>query len=474
MRWYLYDEMNQTLRKGLESVQHHAECSAVYSASGWNGVVQLDDAAISPDLYVQWIDVTNGTRVQSANVKTTLLPYSIRSLNQEKEGYFHLDTVDGTSFYIYSKPLWRSGSLVAVLQIARDAELISGLLTITRRVLFALITIITALAFCACWMASGEALKPLRELISAMRTARRNGKANIALRYNGPRDEIRTLYELTAGLMDRLEGAAGKLARASSGQKRLIADASHELRTPLTSIRGNSELLRKMWTSLSGQPERPLEAETWTLSLEALDDITEQTGKMSALVSDMLSLARADADTGAQENRQVIPLKPIVDRVDMQFQYGCSQVEWRTFGLDTLESVYVLGHSDDLQQLLTILVKNGFQFTAEGWVQLSAERTEDEIVISVQDTGIGMDAEQQAQLFEPFYRADASRGITAGSGLGLALAKRIAEAHQGELYCSSFPGAGSVFTFRMPICVTTRKKRGRQECASPISNYKEL
>ncbi|WP_249862923.1 histidine kinase dimerization/phospho-acceptor domain-containing protein [Paenibacillus konkukensis] len=306
--------MNQTLRKGLESVQHHAEYSAVYSASGWNGVVQLDDAAISPDLYVQWIDVTNGTRVQSANVKTTLLPYSIRSLNQEKEGYFHLDTVDGTSFYIYSKPLWRSGSLVAVLQIARDAELISGLLTIARRVLFALITIITALAFCACWMASGEALKPLRELISAMRTARRNGKANIALRYNGPRDEIRTLYELTAGLMDRLEGAAGKLARAASGQKRLIADASHELRTPLTSIRGNSELLRKMWTSLSGQPERPLEAETWTLSLEALDDITEQTGKMSALVSDMLSLARADADTGAQENRQVIPLKPIRSR----------------------------------------------------------------------------------------------------------------------------------------------------------------
>ena len=110
----------------------------------------------------------------------------------------------------------------------------------------------------------------------------------------------------------------------------------------------------------------------------------------------------------------------------------------------------IIGDAERLERALGNLVANALKFTAPGGsVTLSAEATDGNVAISVSDTGIGIDAEQQGRVFERFYKADRGRG-GAGIGLGLAIVKHIALAHEGTVSVESRAGRGSTFTMRLP------------------------
>jgi signal transduction histidine kinase len=133
---------------------------------------------------------------------------------------------------------------------------------------------------------------------------------------------------------------------------------------------------------------------------------------------------------------------------------GAKPVEVR---LDAPESLVIPGDAGALRRLFLNLVSNAVKFTERGAVTLTARRVEEpgeeprpRVEVRVADTGIGIAPEDLPRVFDRFYRADAARGA-GGTGLGLAIARMIAERHRGTISVESTPGAGSVFTVRLPV-----------------------
>jgi two-component system, OmpR family, sensor kinase len=170
---------------------------------------------------------------------------------------------------------------------------------------------------------------------------------------------------------------------------------------------------------------------------------------MSRLVGDLLALARADA--GQQINKRALNMKAVLEEVVRKVEFLPRKAEWRIGDLSAVEQAVIIGNADYLQQLFYIIIENAFKYTNEGYVRIDALRLEDQLGIRVQDTGIGLDADEVPQIFERFYRADASRGVTAGTGLGLSIARWIIDEHDGSIEVVTKKGEGSMFLLWFPI-----------------------
>lgn len=198
------------------------------------------------------------------------------------------------------------------------------------------------------------------------------------------------------------------------------------------------------------------EEEKRQLSLEAILDIAQEAERMSRLVNDLLSLARADA--GYVMEKEWIPILPIVSETARKAQFLERKVEWRVGSLDALEGMMVYGNADYLQQMLFIFIENAFKYTEEGYVSLKAVKENDQIGIQIADTGIGMDEEEVPHIFDRFYRADVSRGKTAGTGLGLAIAKWIIDEHGGSIEVMTQKGRGTTFVIWLPAALSINEQ----------------
>ncbi len=222
-------------------------------------------------------------------------------------------------------------------------------------------------------------------------------------------------------------------------QQRFIGDAAHELRTPLTLLRADSEVLLRSREKL--EPE----------DAELLEDIVTETERMSSLATNMLTLARLDNNSTHREH-EVINLTELalgdVRRVQaLADQSGISiQVESR-------DGALVIGDPGLLDQAILILLDNAIKYNRpNGRVTISIEVKDKNAFLNVSDTGIGIAAEHMPHMGERFYRVDKARSREAGgSGLGLSIARGIAEAHGGTLILSSVPDQGTTVTLRLPL-----------------------
>ena len=227
-------------------------------------------------------------------------------------------------------------------------------------------------------------------------------------------------------------------------QQRFIGDAAHELRTPLTLLRADSEVLLRSRENLA--PE----------DAELLEDIVTETERMSTLASNMLTLARLDNHTTHREH-EVINLTDLalgdVRRVQaLADQLGISlQVE-------SHDGALIIGDQVLLEQAVLILLDNAIKYNhPNGRVTISTEVKDKDAILNVSDTGIGIAAEHLPHLGERFYRVDKARSREAGgSGLGLSIAKGIAEAHGGTLTLSSVPDQGTTVTLKLPLAQSTK------------------
>jgi signal transduction histidine kinase len=227
------------------------------------------------------------------------------------------------------------------------------------------------------------------------------------------------------------------IAEALDRQRNFASDASHELRTPLTVILTNAELLTL-------HPERRLADYQ-----DVVTDIVAETQRLSRLVGDLLTLARADQGT-ASLSTAVVNLSEIATTVARQFGSIAAgkNLELRS---EVEPEVVVSGDADRLQQLTVILLDNAVRYTDSGSVTLEVSHRGNEAVLAVTDTGPGIDPKHHARLFERFYRIDSARSSEeGGTGLGLALAKWIVESHRGHIEVLSTPGRGSSFTVHLP------------------------
>lgn len=225
------------------------------------------------------------------------------------------------------------------------------------------------------------------------------------------------------------------IAGAMDRQRAFTSDASHELRTPLALIRGNAELLQ---VSPGLNDDQVMMAE----------DIVRESDRMARLVSDLLTLARAD-EGALQLLIKNQDLSDLGVRVLRQFEPAATAKGLTLCG-DIAPDVHVSGDDDRLRQLLIIMLDNAVRYTAHGVVTLAISRHAGDVHISVSDGGPGIPAEHLDRLFDRFYRVDAARSPGGGSGLGLAIARWIAEAHGGRIRATSTVGKGSVFSVTLP------------------------
>ncbi|MBI3741500.1 MAG: HAMP domain-containing protein, partial [Chloroflexi bacterium] len=241
------------------------------------------------------------------------------------------------------------------------------------------------------------------------------------------RDEVGRLAGTFNEMLTRIE----ELFRA---QQRFVADVSHELRSPLTAIRGNLDLLRRDDSNQA----------------HALADIDSESARMQRLVNDLLLLAQADA--GFQFRRDLIELDTIVLEIYRQTRVLATE-RGVNVALGNEDQAQIIGDADRIKQMLLNLADNAIKYTSRGGtVTLSLERDAEWVRVLVADTGQGIPAQNIAHIFDRFYRVDADRSREkGGAGLGLAIAKWIAEAHGGKIIVESQVGKGSTFTVCLPM-----------------------
>ncbi|HKW60639.1 MAG TPA: HAMP domain-containing sensor histidine kinase [Candidatus Dormibacteraeota bacterium] len=251
-----------------------------------------------------------------------------------------------------------------------------------------------------------------------------------------PKTEIGRLGLALNAMLAQIEAAFAERTASEGRLRRFIADASHELRTPLTSIRGYSEMLRR------GAEESPADAEL------ARRRIEEESVRMSALVDDMLLIARLDQ--GRPLESKPVDLQVIARDAAADARAVAPD---REIALEAPDTVLVSGDDTRLRQVVGNLVRNALVHTpATSPLEIAVTSHNGTARLSVADHGPGLPPGDRERIFEPFYRADASRSRdSGGAGLGLSIASAVVAAHGGRVKVRETQGGGATFDVELPL-----------------------
>ena len=328
-------------------------------------------------------------------------------------------------------PVVDGGRVVNFVQVAMPLAGVDTARTRFLLILLGLFPLALAGAAAGGWILTGRALAPVDTMVA---TARRIGAEDLSHRL-ATEDRDDELGRLAAVLNDML----ARLERSFTAVRHFSADAAHELRTPLTILKGEIEV------ALRTTPES---AE----SRRVLESCQEEVDRLATLVEDLLFLARSDA--GALERPlEPVDLGAVIDDAEPALQALAEQA-----GVTLVAShpagVIVRGHAPMLFRLLFNLADNAIKYAGGGRrVDIALGRQERSAVLDVRDDGPGIPAADQAHVFDRFYRADPAR-TRGGTGLGLALARSIAQAHGGRITLESAPGR-TCFRVLLPLAAAT-------------------
>jgi two-component system sensor histidine kinase BaeS len=310
-----------------------------------------------------------------------------------------------------------------------DAFAAAGLLALSVGV-----TVALAVALVVTWLAARRLAAPVAQAVEA---ARRIADGDYLTRLPQPR--IGPEFD---ALTDAFNTMASRLATIEQTRRRLLTDLAHELRTPLASIEATLEAVS----------DGILPADQSTL-----DTLTEQSKRLHRLVGDLSAVSRAE-ERQLNLNPVMVPLQDVVSTA-----VAGARPRFAAKGITLTEggasSWQVLADPDRLAEALGALLDNALRHTSKGGtVTVTTTGHENRCRISVSDTGDGFDPALAARLFERFYRGDTSRtASSAGSGIGLTIAKAIVKAHGGQLHAhSDGPGQGAQFEATLPVAGRSR------------------
>lgn len=258
--------------------------------------------------------------------------------------------------------------------------------------------------------------------------------------YAGLEHQVQERTRELMSALSRLDEQTRELEAASRHKSEFLANMSHELRTPLNAISGFSQVLRKQ-----------LYGEINEKQAEYLDDVLASARHLESLIDDVLDLSKVEA---GQIELQVVPfsLPAALERgvviVRERATKGGVRISLSSDpGIET-----VVGDERRVRQVLFNLLSNAVKFTpAGGTVDVAVARLDGEVRVSVSDSGPGIATEDQVRIFEEFQQAAAGKEQFEGTGLGLALSKRLVELHGGRIWVESEPGKGSRFVFTLPV-----------------------
>jgi signal transduction histidine kinase len=264
--------------------------------------------------------------------------------------------------------------------------------------------------------------------------------ARLQASYVGLEQQVQERTRELATALGKLDEKTRELEAASDHKSEFLADMSHELRTPLNAISGFSQVLRKQ-----------LLGEINEKQAEYLDDILASSRHLLSLIDDVLDLAKVEA---GQIELEVMPfsLREALERGVVIVRERATREDVRVSvssdpGVDT-----VMGDERRIRQVVFNLLSNAVKFAPPGsTVDVALARVDGEVRVSVSDSGPGIAPEDQARIFEEFQQAAAGREQREGTGLGLALSRRLVELHGGHIWVDSEVGKGSTFAFTLPM-----------------------
>jgi len=314
------------------------------------------------------------------------------------------------------------------LQVGKTTEALAELLAQFRTVFgwVALAALVLGVAGGA-WLAR-RALAPVRQLIGTVENVIATGQMDRRMPVPQTNDEISNLARLFNDMLEKNEMLIRRMREA-------LDNVAHDLRTPLTRLRGVAEL------ALQGEPN----AETCR---DALLDAMEESDRVLTMLNTLMDIS--EAETGLMKlDLQPVPLDQVVREVTELFEFVAQE---KSITITTAISANLVVRADRnrLRQVLVNLVDNAIKYSAPGaHVEISAEPSPDEVVITVRDTGTGIPAGEIPRIWERLYRGDKSRSQR-GLGLGLSLVRAIIRAHGGRIEVQSTVGKGSSFVIHLP------------------------
>jgi two-component system, OmpR family, sensor histidine kinase MprB len=318
-------------------------------------------------------------------------------------------------------------STTAALQLARPLGGVDNILYNLRLVLLLLCALGIALAAALGRFAASRVLSPLAEVADTAQQIGETDDLSLRLRIHAD-DEVGQLATNFNSMLARLESSRAELDESVRAQRQLVADASHELRTPVTSLRTNVEVLLAGGV-LDDEDRQRL-----------LADMVEQSEELSALVGDLIELARGDEPHGEVDD---VRLDRVVEESIARARRNAPEITFE----GQLEPLLVEGVPERLERAVNNLLDNASRHSPPGG---TVEVTVDETGVRVRDHGSGIEPDELPLVFDRFFRGANSRGRQ-GSGLGLAIVRQVTEQHGGRATAANAPDGGAVFTLELPM-----------------------
>jgi signal transduction histidine kinase len=324
-----------------------------------------------------------------------------------------------------------------IVKVAEKLDLFYQTLTRMRQLLLYVVLFAALAVLSGSFIIASGAIRPIDELAAAMREIRSSEELNRRLSWPSRSDEIGRLCAEFNAMLARLEEAFAR-------ERQFISDASHELKTPLTVIHANARMLER-WAN-----DNP------AVRADSLAAIIDESSALSHIVDGMLTLAKAES--GDAFAGEPVALDAVVAEAAR-----AAQGRAREKGLDFTflhdlpdGQPVVQGEALLLRRLVSNLVDNAVKFTERGSVRVTLERRNGRAVVEVSDTGVGIEDDALARIFDRFYRGDKSHSRQVeGTGLGLAIARSIARVHGGTIEALPRPQGGMVFILSLPLAPET-------------------
>ncbi|GKU79259.1 HAMP domain-containing histidine kinase [Paenibacillus sp. L3-i20] len=343
------------------------------------------------------------------------------------EPYHHtgMITKGGERIIFMRVPLYEDGKVIAMLEINRILDELDNYL----QVLVAALSVTSAGAilfaiFGTYWFTS-RLTAPIQQMVTTMREIDRSGKLRQIEMTN--REESAELQQLLRAFNQMIE----RLDRTFARQKQFVADASHELKTPLTVISSYAGMLKR-W----GRDDESVRD-------EAIEAIAKEANRLQNLTKSMLTLAEAEQEDWLK--LEMFDVVQVVEELATMLQ-TTFQRPIRVKALTRV--VRMSGDKDKVRQLLVILLDNAIKYSKDP-IDISITLMKNIVKIEVKDKGMGIPEKEIPHLFERFYRVDGARSrITGGVGLGLSIAKRIVDLHEGKIDVFSLPELGTTITLQ--------------------------
>ncbi len=370
---------------------------------------------------------------------------ALPNIAQGKPHLYYTQNANNIPFLVYSEPLVVNDFVLGAVQIVQPIDSVENTLNQVSRYLILGTALSLMLAAIVGALIAHRALKPIGAITTTASGITLTRDLGQRLQIADQASEVGQLAATFNEMLDRIQ-------KLFDTQERLIADVSHELRTPLTTMQGNIELLQRMLAAEAG-PARQGNGKNEILR-ETLSEVEQETHRMSKMINDLLLLAQADSGalqlqwTPVEMDTLMLEVYRQTKRMaDLHRGPGALDVR-----LGHEDQALVWGDQDRLRQLLLNLTNNAVKYTPEGGtITLSLKNEDGWVQIAVHDTGIGIHPENQAQIFERFYRTDKARSRElGGSGLGLSIVQWIAQAHHGRITVASEAQQGSTFTLWLP------------------------